>query len=107
MLWGTLGDAASAWVLAGPPVLPQSPRYWGGVAYLGVIGSVVTFPLYFRLIRDLGPGRAAYNGVVVPVVAMAISTVFEGYRWSSLAALGAVLALAGMVVALRGKHVPS
>lgn len=106
MLWGTLLDAAFAWLTVGPPVFPDSARYWGGVAYLAILGSVVTFPLYFRLIRDLGPGRAAYNGVLVPVVAMGLSTLFEGYRWSALAAFGAVLALAGMVVALRGRAAP-
>ena len=106
MLWGTLADTVLAWAVAGPPVFPDSPRYWGGVAYLAIIGSVVTFPLYFRLIRDLGPGRAAYNGVLVPVVAMAISTLFEGYRWSGLAMAGGALALLGMVVALRGRNAP-
>jgi drug/metabolite transporter (DMT)-like permease len=106
MLWGTLADAALAWAVTGPPVVPGSARYWSGVVYLAIIGSVVTFPLYFRLIRDLGPGRAAYNGVLVPVVAMAISTLLEGYRWSTLAMLGGVLALAGMVVALRGRNAP-
>jgi drug/metabolite transporter (DMT)-like permease len=106
MLWGTLADAALAWALTGPPVFPDSLRYWGGVGYLAIIGSVVTFPLYFRLIRDLGPGRAAYNGVMVPVVAMAISTLLEGYRWSGLAMAGAALALLGLIVALRGRHAP-
>jgi drug/metabolite transporter (DMT)-like permease len=67
---------------------------------------VVTFPLYFGLIRDLGPGRAAYNSVVVPIVTMALSTVFEDYRWSMLAAFGAALALAGMFVALRARNLP-
>ena len=107
MLWGTGFDAAYAWLTAGPPVFPESARYWGGVAYLAILGSVVTFPLYFRLIREIGPGRAAYNGALVPVVAMGLSTLFEGYRWSALAAFGAVLALAGMVVALRGRAAPS
>lgn len=106
MLWGALADAALAWALNGPPMFPDSPRYWGGVAYLAIVGSVVTFPLYFRLIRDLGPGRAAYNGVMVPVVAMGISTLFEGYRWSELAIAGGALALLGMVVALRGRNAP-
>src|SRR5690606_29869084 len=106
MLWGMLMDGAIAWALAGPPVFPESARYWGGVAYLAILGSVVTFPLYFRLIRDLGPGRAAYNGVLVPVVAMGLSTLFEGYRWSALAVAGSVLALAGMLIALRGRHAP-
>jgi drug/metabolite transporter (DMT)-like permease len=104
MAWGTLADAALAWSVAGAPVFPASPRYWGGVAYLGLIGSVLAFPLYYTLVRKLGAGRAAYNGVVVPVVAMALSTLFEGYRWSPLALIGGVLALGGMVIALRARH---
>ncbi|WP_336979296.1 DMT family transporter [Altererythrobacter fulvus] len=103
LLWGAVGDFCIAWVLAGPPVLPLDARYLAGVLYLGIMGSVVTFPLYFTLIRELGPGRAAYNGVVVPIVAMLISTLAEGYRWSLLSAAGAVLALLGMVLALRAR----
>jgi drug/metabolite transporter (DMT)-like permease len=104
MLWGTLADAAFAWTIAGPPVFPADLRYWAGVSYLAIVGSVVAFPLYYGLIRELGPGRAAYNGVVVPVVAMALSTVFEDYRWSGLAVAGGLLALLGMVLALRAKN---
>jgi len=104
MAWGTLIDAGLAWAVAGAPVFPASARYWGGVAYLGLIGSVLAFPLYYTLVRKLGAGRAAYNGVVVPVVAMALSTVFEGYCWSSLALIGGVLALGGMMIALRARH---
>ncbi len=103
MLWGALADFAFAWASSGPPVLPLDLRYLGGVAYLGIVGSVVTFPLYIHLIRELGAGRAAYNGVAVPIIAMGLSTLFEGYRWSPLAAGGAVLALAGLVVALRAR----
>lgn len=104
MLWGTLFDATFAFAIAGPPVFPAEPRYWAGVFYLAIFGSVVSFPLYFGLIRDIGPGRAAYNGVLVPVVAMGLSTLFEGYNWSGLAIAGSVLALLGMVVALRGRN---
>jgi drug/metabolite transporter (DMT)-like permease len=103
MAWGALIDIALALVTEGPPVLPVEPRYWAGVAYLAIVGSVVTFPLYFALIRDLGPGRAAYNGVAVPVVAMLLSTLFEGYQWSLLAAAGGALAMIGLAVALRSR----
>ena len=103
MLIATVINVASAWIIAGPPQIDWHPRYLAGIAYLAFIGSVVTFPLYFHLLRTLGAGRAAYNGVLVPVVAMALSTVFEGYRWSVLAASGAALALAGLVVALNAR----
>ncbi|MGC1271349.1 MAG: EamA family transporter [Croceibacterium sp.] len=103
MAWGTLFDFTLAWITSGPPVLPLDARFLGGVAYLAIIGSVVTFPMYFQLIREIGPGRAAYNGVVVPVVAMILSTLFEGYRWSWLAAAGGALAMVGLVVALRAR----
>ncbi len=106
MAWGAIIDVVFAFATSGPPVWPESPRYWSGVLYLGLIGSVVTFPLYFGLIRELGAGRAAYNGVLVPVVAMVLSTLFENYRWSPLAAGGAVLAIAGLLVALRGRTAP-
>jgi drug/metabolite transporter (DMT)-like permease len=103
MLWGASFDAAFAFALHGPPVFDPRPAYLGGVLYLAVIGSVVTFPLYFDLIRRIGPGRAAYTGVLVPIVAMLISTLFEGYRWSLLALGGAALALTGLLVAMQAR----
>ena len=103
MLWGTLFDAVFSWVISGPPQFDSRGAYWGGVAYLAMLGSVVTFPLYYNLIRTMGAGRAAYTGVLVPVVAMALSTLFEGYRWTGLATAGSVLAIAGLLIALSGK----
>lgn len=103
MVFGTIADAAFALATAGPPVFDASPRQLAGLAYLAIVGSVVTFPLYFALIRDWGPGKAAYNSVAVPVVAMALSTVFEGYQWTLLAGGGAVLAMIGLLIALSGR----
>ena len=104
MLAGTVCNAVFAIATAGPPRFDLSPGYMFGVAYLALVGSVVTFPLYSILLRDWGPGRAAYNGVLVPVVAMALSTLFEGYQWTLLAAAGAVTALAGLLVALSRRN---
>ena len=104
MFYGTVCDVALAWITAGPPVLPREPEYWLGTGYLAVFGSVVTFPLYYTLIRQLGAGKAAYNGVAVVVIAMLLSTLLEGYRWSLLAAAGAALAMAGLIVALSARR---
>ena len=105
MLYGTGFDVAFAWFTAGPPVFPAAPAFWAGTAWLAIAGSVVTFPLYYTIVRELGPGRAAYNGVLVIVVAMLISTLVEGYQWSLLAAGGAVLGISGMILALRARQV--
>lgn len=104
MLYGTLADIAIAWLRSGPPVIPTAARYWLGTAYLALFGSVVTFPLYYTLIRKLGAGRAAYNGVAVVVVAMLLSTLLEGYRWSLLSGAGAALATVGLIVALSARR---
>lgn len=103
MLIGAVIDSLWAWATSGPPVFDPSPHYGAGIAYLALAGSVATFPLYFRLIQTLGAGRAAYVNVMVPVLAMLLSSLFEGYRWSALAAAGALLAVAGMVMALRAR----
>jgi drug/metabolite transporter (DMT)-like permease len=103
MAYGGLFNAAVAWALAGPPVIDLSPAYLAGLAYLGVVASAVAFSLYYALIRGLGAGKAAYNGIVVPVVAMALSTVFEAYVWTPLALAGGALAMVGLVVALRSR----
>jgi len=63
----------------------------------------LTFPLYFGVVRAIGPAKAAYSSVIIPVIAMLLSTLFEGYRWTPLAISGSVLALTGLVLALRAK----
>ena len=105
MLYGTAIDLAVAAATSGPPVFPSDGQYWLGTAYLPFACSVVTFPLYYRLIREIGAGRAAYHNVLVVIVAMGLSTLLEGYRWSTLAAAGAVLAMVGLIIALRAKSV--
>lgn len=103
MLYGTLFDLGYAWLTAGPPPVPQGAAYWGGIVYLALIGSVVTFPLHYNLVREIGAGRTAYNSVITIAVAMLLSTLFEGYRWTALTAAGMGLALLGMVLALRAR----
>ncbi|NNC72237.1 MAG: EamA family transporter [Sphingomonadaceae bacterium] len=104
MLWGMLANATLAVLTAGPPVVEPRLGYFAGLLYLGMIGSAVTFPLYFAMLREIGAARAAYSSVLVPIVAMALSTVFEGYRWSGLAAGGAALALIGLLIAMRARR---
>jgi drug/metabolite transporter (DMT)-like permease len=104
MLIGAGFDALFALATVGAPVIETRGFYILGLAYLGVIGSAITFSIYFQLIRTIGPAKAAYTSVLIPVIAMLLSTVFEGYRWSLIAAAGAVLVIAGLVIALKARR---
>jgi drug/metabolite transporter (DMT)-like permease len=100
MLFGALADGSFAWITTGPPVIEATPAYIGGVLYLGIIASAVTFPLYFNVIRAVGPGQAAWSSVLIPIIAMGFSTAFEGYRWAALSIAGGAVALVGLVIAV-------
>ena len=100
MAAGAIFDASFAFVMSGAPVLDARPGYWIGVLYLALPASVLTFSLYYPVVRKIGPAKAAYSSVLVPIIAMAFSTALEGYRWKPLAISGAILALGGMVGAL-------
>jgi drug/metabolite transporter (DMT)-like permease len=106
MLYGASADALYALAFIGPPVLDPRPSYWLGLVYLSIVASALAFWLYYRIIRAVGPARAAYSSVLIPIVAMAISTIFEGYRWSVLALAGGLLALAGLIIALNAGRAP-
>jgi drug/metabolite transporter (DMT)-like permease len=100
MAAGALIDAVLAYGLTGPPIFDPRPAYWAGVLYLALVASVLTFSLYYPVVRRIGPAKAAYSSVIVPIIAMGFSTWLEGYRWTALTVAGAVLALGGMAAAL-------
>ena len=103
MAIGVAINSVFALATAGAPQFDPRPSYVLGILYLGLAGSVVTFPLYYGLVRKVGAGTAAYSSVIVPIVAMILSTLFEGYVWGPLPAAGAAITLTGMVVAMRGR----
>ena len=101
MAYGVAANAALAWLLYGPPVVEPRLGYWLGLVYLGLFASALAFTFYFGILRVVGPAKAAYSSVLVPIIAMALSTAFEGYHWSKLAVAGGILA--GLVIALRSR----
>ncbi|MBX7482341.1 DMT family transporter [Qipengyuania qiaonensis] len=103
MTAGVVINSAFALATSGLPQFDPRPSYTLGILYLGLAGSVVTFPLYYGLVRKVGAGQAAYSSVVVPVVAMVLSTLFEAFEWGPLPIAGAAITLIGMVVAMRGR----
>ena len=75
--------------------------YIGSLFYLAIFGSIIAFGCYLSLIGKIGVDRAAYVTLLFPLVALALSTVYEGYRWSGMALVGVALILAGNMLVLR------
>src|SRR3954470_4841023 len=100
MAAGALIDGLIAFAVTGPPVFDPRPSYWLGVLYLALFASVLTFSLYYPVVRKIGPAKAAYSSVLVPIIAMGFSTALEHYRWTPTTMAGALLALGGRAPAL-------
>lgn len=73
--------------------------------YLSVFGTIVAFGAYLSLIGKIGADKAAYAMVVFPVVALIISTAFEGFVWTPTALVGVALVVLGNVAVIGGAHI--
>ncbi|HET8726799.1 MAG TPA: DMT family transporter [Alphaproteobacteria bacterium] len=98
MTWGAAFLAAFALARGRSFIMDPSPGYLLSLAYLAVPGSVLGFLAYLSLVARVGADRAAYATVLFPVVALAVSTVLEGYVWTPWALAGLPLILLGNVV---------
>jgi drug/metabolite transporter (DMT)-like permease len=101
MLYGaavcTVVAALQGHEFAPPPVV----SWWFSLFYLALAGSVLTFACFLTLQERIGPGPAGTIGVMTPLLALAISMVFEVFRPDALTLAGAALAVLGNVVMLR------
>lgn len=75
--------------------------YISSLFYLAVFGSIIAFGSYLTLIGSIGADKAAYTIMIVPVVALFLSSLFEGYNWNLSAGAGLVLVMTGNFMALR------
>ena len=101
MLWGTILVAAWALLTRQQFALPAAPRYWMGLVYLSLFGSVIAFAASFTLINRIGSQKVAYIGVVTPVISLLLSIRLEHYRPGPLEYLGMILCLASVAWAVR------
>jgi drug/metabolite transporter (DMT)-like permease len=101
MLYGALALYVVALLTGTAITVDLTPAYLGSLFYLAVFGSVVGFWAYVTLIGTIGPDRAAYSSLLFPVVALLISTLFEGYQWTLLGLAGFALVLGGNWLVMR------
>lgn len=98
MLYGTVIMGTLA-LIRGDSFMPElTLRYLGALFYLAVFGSVIAFGVYFSLVARMGASKAAYSTLLFPLVALTLSTFYEGYVWHLNAVIGLVMILAGNLV---------
>jgi len=100
MSYGALAMALYALATGKPPAVEWTATYVGAMAYLVILGTAIAFYAYLSLIHRIGAGRAAYAWVAAPVLALALSTAFEGYGWGLNAVAGVLLLGLGNVLVL-------
>lgn len=100
MAFGAFFMLIFACLRSAPLTIDLSWPYLLSLGYLALFGSVVAFSCYVSLIGRIGAGRAAYTTLLFPVVALAISTQWEGYQWSPMAFVGVIIILFGNGLAI-------
>ncbi len=100
--WGMgIGAAVLLAIIAAtgqPFVFTVNTTYLLALLYLAVFASIVGFTTYLLLVARMGSAQAGYATVVFPVVALVVSTFFEGYQWTPTAIAGVMLTLFGNLV---------
>ena len=84
--------------MGGTLTMDWSIGYLAPMLYLTLFGSIVAFGCYMLLIGRIGAEYAAYVTLLMPIIALILSTVFEGYRWTENALTGVALVLAGNLI---------
>lgn len=100
MSYGVVFIFAFAWFKGVQWSVPSNPSYYLSMLYLSVFGSVLAFGAYMKLVRQMGSDKSAYVVLVYPIVALILSTVFEGYQWHIEAVIGVFVVLVGNGIAM-------
>ncbi len=104
MAYGSIVLALIALFLGKEFTFAVNATYIGSLFYLAVFGSIIAFGSYLTLIGSIGADKASYAIMVVPVVALVLSSFFEGYAWKGSAVLGLMLVVGGNFLALHKKR---
>jgi len=101
MTYGALLMLVLAWSTGREFNFEFTVSYVSSLVFLSVFASIIAFWSYLTLLGRVGVERAAYATLIFPLVALGISTIFEGYQWSANAVIGIVLILGGNLLILK------
>lgn len=95
MLYGAFAMFIIFLITGAPFRFEATFPYIASLLYLAVFGSVIAFGCFLTLLGKIGADKAAYVTLVIPVIALTLSTLFEGYTWNVQAFTGVALILIG------------
>jgi len=103
MFYGSLVTLLITQIRGTELLFEYSFSYIVSLAYLSIFGSIFAFIFYLRLLEKVGAGRAGYVGVVMPVLALLISTVFEDLEWQQDLIIGLPILIIGAILVINQK----
>ena len=101
MLYGSLITLLVIQIKGTELLFEYTFSYIASLAYLSIVGSIFAFFFYLKLLEKVGSGRAGYVGVVMPVLALLISTIFENLEWKQDLIIGLPILLIGGVLVIN------
>lgn len=101
MLYGGLIIALIAFISGASISFAFQFEYISSLLYLSIFGSIIAFGSYLTLIGQIGADKAGYVLVVIPVIAVTLSVIFEDYQLGWHVLVGMVFILAGNIIVLK------
>jgi drug/metabolite transporter (DMT)-like permease len=103
MLYGSLVTLLITQIKGTELLFEFTFSYISSLVYLSIVGSIFAFIFYLKLLEKVGPGRAGYVGVVMPMLALLISTIFENIELQQDLIIGLPILLIGAVLVINQK----
>ena len=101
MLYGSISLLIFLLITKTPFNFEYSLKYNLSLLYLSVFGSVFGFSLYLSLIKKMGSNDAAYVAIIMPLIALLVSTLFEELMWNVNLVIGAIMIIFGNILILK------
>ena len=101
MLYGSISLLIFLLITKTPFNFEYSLKYNLSLVYLSVFGSVFGFSLYLSLIKKIGSNDAAYVAIIMPLIALLVSTIFEELMWNVNLVIGAIMIIFGNILILK------
>lgn len=106
MIYGALVALIVSFVKGAEFYIPiNNFSYLLGLAYLIIFGSIISFLCYIRFIENTSASTGGYIGVIMPILALIISMIFEDVKPDIFFLTGLPVALIGLLLILKQESV--